>query len=92
MVVSVVPDDPNGRYRLFEFPAVLFWSLQKRVFSESQLTGTVNLLIMPDLSAVNNSSILLGRIAAESVAVRPIMWRLRRTAHISVKLTVGGYM
>ena len=73
MVASVVLDEPNGGYRLFEFPAVLLWSLQKRVFSESQLTGTVNLLIMPNLSAVNNPSTLSGIIAAEGVAVRPIM-------------------
>ena len=73
MVVSVFLDDPNGEYRLFELPAVLLQSLRKRVFSESRLTGIANLPIMPNLSAANNSSTLMGIIAAEGVAVRPII-------------------
>ena len=73
MVVSLVPDEPNGEYRLFELPVVLLQSLRKRVFSESRLTGIANLLIMPNLSAANNSSTLMGIIAAEGVAVRPII-------------------
>jgi len=73
MLVSLVLDEPDGEYRLFELPAVLLQSLRKRVFSESRLTGIANLLIMPKLGAANNPSTLSGIIAAEGVAVRPII-------------------
>lgn len=62
--------------------AALLETLRERVFPESRLTGTANLLIMPDLDAANISVSLLKILAAEAVAVGPILLGLRKPAHV----------
>jgi malate dehydrogenase (oxaloacetate-decarboxylating)(NADP+) len=60
----------------------LLESLRERVFPNSRLKGTANLLIMPNLDAANISVSLLKVLASEAVAVGPIMLGLRKSAHI----------
>jgi malate dehydrogenase (oxaloacetate-decarboxylating)(NADP+) len=60
----------------------LLESLRERVFPNSRLKGTANLLIMPNLDAANISVSLLKILASEAVAVGPIMLGLRKSAHI----------
>jgi len=62
--------------------AALLETLRQRVFPDSRLKGTANLLIMPNLDAANISVSLLKILASEAVAVGPIMLGLRRPAHI----------
>jgi malate dehydrogenase (oxaloacetate-decarboxylating)(NADP+) len=63
----------------------LLESLRERVFPESRLKGTANLLIMPNMDAANISVSLLKVLASEAVAVGPIMLGLRKPAHILTK-------
>ena len=63
----------------------LLESLRARVFPDSRLKGTANLLIMPNLDAANISVNLLKILASEAVAVGPIMLGLRKPAHILTK-------
>ena len=62
--------------------AALLETLRERVFPNSRLKGTANLLIMPDLDAANISVSLLKVLAAEAVTVGPIMLGLRKPAHV----------
>ncbi len=63
----------------------LLESLRERVFPESPLKGTANLLVMPNLDAANISTTLLKILASEGVAVGPIMLGLSRPAHIMTR-------
>ncbi len=63
----------------------LLESLRQRVFPDSPLRGSANLLIMPNLDAANISSTLLKILASEGVAVGPIMLGLRCPAHIMTR-------
>ncbi|MCB1759779.1 MAG: NADP-dependent malic enzyme [Gammaproteobacteria bacterium] len=60
----------------------LLESLRERVFPGSRLKGGANLLIMPNLDAANIASALIKVLAAEGVAVGPIMLGLRWPTHI----------
>ena len=62
--------------------AALLETLRERVFPDSRLKGTANLLIMPNLDAANISVSLLKVLASEAVSVGPIMLGLRKPAHV----------
>ncbi len=62
--------------------AALLETLRERVFPNSRLKGTANLLIMPNLDSANISVTLLKILAAEAVAVGPIMLGLSKPAHV----------
>jgi malate dehydrogenase (oxaloacetate-decarboxylating)(NADP+) len=55
--------------------------LRNRVFPNSRLKGTANLLIMPNLDAANISFNLL-KMMADGVAIGPLMLGLAKPAHI----------
>ncbi|MCP3869258.1 MAG: NADP-dependent malic enzyme [Gammaproteobacteria bacterium] len=63
----------------------LLESLRERVFPDSRLKGTANLLIMPSLDAANISITLLKILASEGVEVGPIMLGLGKPAHVLSK-------
>ena len=60
----------------------LLETLRERVFPGSRLKGSANLLIMPNLDAANISTTLVKVLAAEGVAVGPIMLGLGWPIHI----------
>ena len=60
----------------------LLETLRERVFPNSRLKGTANLLIMPNLDAANISVSLLKILASEAVAVGPIMLGLKKPVHV----------
>ncbi|MCB1862172.1 MAG: NADP-dependent malic enzyme, partial [Gammaproteobacteria bacterium] len=62
--------------------SALLENLRERVFPGSRLTGSANLLIMPNLDAANISTTLVKVLAAEGIAVGPIMLGTRWPAHI----------
>ncbi len=59
-------------------------NLRQRLFPNSRLKGTANLLIMPNLDAASISFNLL-KMVGDAVAVGPLMMGLARPAHILSK-------
>ncbi|MDQ2696616.1 MAG: phosphate acyltransferase, partial [Pseudomonadota bacterium] len=57
-------------------------TLRERIFPDSRLTGSANLLIMPNLDAASIAFNLLKVMAAEGIAVGPILLGLDRAAHV----------
>nr|MDQ2696221.1 phosphate acyltransferase [Pseudomonadota bacterium] len=60
-------------------------ALRSRMFPNSRLKGVANLLIMPTLDAANIAFNLLKMVAADGVAVGPIMLGLGRPTHVLTK-------
>jgi len=73
--------------------AALSKRILDRVFPDSQLTGDVNLLMMPNLDAANIAYNLLRVGAGGGIAVGPILLGAARSAHILTQTaTVRGIL
>ena len=62
--------------------AALSEKIRTQLFPNSRLKDIANLLVMPNLDAANISFNLLKMVAAEGVAVSPIMMGLGKPAHV----------
>ena len=72
--------------------AALSASLRRRAFEHSDLTGSANLLVMPNMDAAHISLNLLKRLGG-GVSVGPIMLGAAKPAHIvSQSITVRGLL
>jgi malate dehydrogenase (oxaloacetate-decarboxylating)(NADP+) len=65
-------------------------AIRRRLYPDSRLTGSANLLIMPSLDAANIAFNLL-KVLGEAVSIGPLLLGVARPAHIvTPSVTVRG--